>query len=498
MDHTNSSTSSSQSSLLLALPEDIIEHIISLASDPLQPSKLRGVLRTCKKLHEIALPIWVQSYKLDENSKVFDFLSYIMNDQRGLAPYVKKIEVGWTSDTVQWAAMQDLRKTVHVLTNLLPSAYQLGTSDYVIAGFTFPRTAHHLLLAACSQVETLVLPRTTLLVPDSVQSAGHNVPETAVRVLGALRHVTLTTAESRLFHESMAGRSFNKYVWLRNAVHLLQLPNIQDFDISEAVGLFSEDVSLQHATFPEGQSNVKNIRFHRSVLGSHVLHKVIRCPKSLKTFEYSVDWFLHGIPDESLRQVRAGDVMKAVKVHACTLEKLRLEFGDDYGKPDHKDLPPDCIYLGLNLRKMTALKTLSVSMQALTGFLDLLPVDHPNPIAYPSTREGAPRLVQCLPPNLEELTITNCGSAILEQVQEFLDAVASGSFPHLRLVALAFNIERTPPGSIQLTCAAPDVAIQLRYESIWERSSRIGLNVEQVNKLIARREAASLPIASPA
>lgn len=502
MDHTNSSSSlsssSSQSSPLPALPPELIERIISLASESSQRSELRGVLFTCKKLHEITLPFWVKTYWFDERSTVFKFLRYITITQPGLAACVKKLELLCTCDrySLKIGGMQDRAEASAITNNLLRSAYPLSSGDYEARGYKSQQTAVHVLLAACTRVETLVLPRTCVLVRDPVRSTGINAPEPAVRPLGALRHVTLMS-EPHCFNESLAGMWWvNKYLWLKNTVYLLQLPNIRDFDISEATGLYSEqDLSLQHVpTLPEGQSNVENMRFHLSVLSPPVLRKLVRCSKRLKTFEYSVDWFLQGIYIGSLPQFRAGDAMEAIKVHAGTLEALRLEFGDDFGKPDQEDLPDDRVYLGLGLRQMTALRILSASMQALTGLLDLLPVDHPNPTAHPRTREGAPRLVQCLAPNLEELTITNCGRAILEQVQELLDAVASGSFPHLRVVALAFNIEQPPPGSVQLTCAAPDVTIQLRYESLKQRSSRVGLSGEHLDNFIARRQATGLPV----
>lgn len=503
MDHTSSSSSlsssSSQSSPLLALPPELIEHIISLATESSRRSELKGVLFTCKKLHEITLPFWVKTYWFDERSTVFKFLRYITITQPGLAACVKKLELLCTCNKygLKIGGMQDRAEASAITNNLLRSAYPLASGDYEARGYEPHQTAVHTLLAACSMVETLVLPRTCVLVRDPVRSAGSNAPEPAVRPLSALRHVTLTS-DPHYFNECLAGMWWlGKYRWLKNTVYLLQLPNIRDFDISEATGLYSEqDLSLQNVpTLPEGQSNVENMRIHLSVLSPPVLRKLVRCSKRLKTFEYSIDWFLQSMHIGSLPQFRAGDAMEAIQVHAGTLEALRLEFGDDFGKPGQGDLPDDRVYLGLGLRQMTALKILSASMQALTGLLDLLPIDHPDHTAHPRTREGAPRLVQCLPPNLEELTITNCGRAIVEQAQELLDAVASGSFPHLRVVALAFNIERPLVRSVRFTCAAPDVTVQRRYEGLKERSSRVGLSGEQLENVIAGRRAAGLPVA---
>jgi hypothetical protein len=500
MDHTSSSPRSSQSSPqsspLLALPPELSERIISLVSDPSRRSQLKAVLLTCKQLHEIALPFWVESYVFDEQSKVYDFLRFITIAQPGLAACVKRIDVLLSCDMFETSTFRGLLDPTElsVYTDLLRSAYPRASGRYDIARHKRSQTAVYILLAACNKVETLVLPRTTFLGPDPIQSAASNAPEPVLQILSALRHVTLVSDPDD-FHEYLPSEwIMDEYLWLRNTVVLLKLPNIRDFDISEAVGIYSEqDLSLNHVpTFPNEQSNVENMRFHLSVLSPPILQKIVRYSKRLKTFEYSIDWLLHGF--DEVRQVRAGDVMAAVKAHAGTLETLRLEFGDDFAKLGMEDLSDDHIYLGLNLRQMTALKILSASMQALTGRLDLLPLDHPNPTAHPRTREGAPRLVQCLAPNLEELTITNCGSEILEQVQELLDAVASGSFPHLRVVALAFNIEQTPPDSVRLTCEAPDVSIQLRYESLKERSSRIGLSSEQVDALIAARVAMGMPL----
>ncbi|VUC27622.1 unnamed protein product [Clonostachys rosea] len=134
------------------------------------------------------------------------------------------------------------------------------------------------------------------------------------------------------------------------------------------------------------------------------------------------------------------DILDAVLPHAETLESLYLHMEEDCDKQWQWSDHPERLYMGIGLRQMYALKTLTICMQTLTGMLAYLPEDSdPNAESMPLKIEGAARIVDCLPETLESLKIRECGMVILDQVVELIKAIEEGRFKNLAYIGLLFN-----------------------------------------------------------
>ncbi|CAH0054606.1 unnamed protein product [Clonostachys solani] len=166
------------------------------------------------------------------------------------------------------------------------------------------------------------------------------------------------------------------------------------------------------------------------------------------------------------------DIMDAILPHANTFENLHINLEDDEDKAWAG--PDDRIYMGTDLRRMVALKRLVAGMQSLTGFLDGQP-DEVWGDSPPLEVKGAPRLVECIPDSLEHLEIHGCGKAILDQAGELLGVIESGSrFKNLRRVRFLFNGEKIDPAEVQLSCNSPSVTLDVVFQSRHNRIYDVG------------------------
>ncbi|VUC24097.1 unnamed protein product [Clonostachys rosea] len=231
------------------------------------------------------------------------------------------------------------------------------------------------------------------------------------------------------------GRNFH-----REAPGFFTLPQLRKYEclMGDADDLAVEpfcDVSPR-------SSSVEEIILHASH-ASHadgILLQVMlsRC-KVLKKFE-----FIHGSLG-GYEGVMPRDILEAILPHANTLEDLYINLQDDPKKLCGSGLCPERFFMGTELRQMDALKKLTLGMQALTGTLTCRrsEPDESEWSWLPLSFIEAPRIIDCLPENLEYLKIHGCTKDILEQARELI-SVAGQRFKKLRYFGILFYDWMTP------------------------------------------------------
>lgn len=255
-----------------------------------------------------------------------------------------------------------------------------------------------------------------------------------------------------VYHESTEPM-YGYLMFSESATSFLQLPSLRSYECVLANG--GEYSGETFKALPRRSSTVESISLRNSYISSTALEAMLGACKAFCSFEYTRG-FYHAYDDELMPR----DLTEAILPFAPRLEYLYANYEDDCCKDGWED-HPEKISMGLELRKMTALKTLVTGMQALTGMLD----GQPEVVfgdGIPLEVEGAPTLAECLPENLEHLEIHGCGKAILSQAQELLDVISTGPrFQRLNRVGLLFNAEMIERGDIQLTCGASKVQLDI-------------------------------------
>lgn len=511
--------SSTQNAHILSLPPELLQKIVAELSQSSNTS-VQALLRTCKQFYNFALPYSVETFRApkadgdDDHSMMtmLAFLRYITITKPHVADMVTTIIAGDFSTAAdndgdgdgdededggdQGGSDQDAdgrgsgdgngskpqsRSFKGVPTHEL-SLYK-GIINSVI---TEAETEHWetwskewfkdlkngvgdacvaLLLAVCSNVQTFCFgePYNPRCVPRLVEAAAarnRNLESAKKKDPSAFAHSP--RVESCLqnlhdvFHESEEG----KYGYLMFAVQaypFLQLPAIRTWECVMANG--EDDSAEGFLKIERGSSQLQHMLIRKSSITASVLNAVVGACHALRSFEYS-----RGIYHMYDLEFMPRDLMVALLPHASTLESLYVNFEDDWQKVGWED-HPNSLYLGIDLKKMTALRELTAGMQALTGLLDGQPAEMFSD-EMPLSVDGAPRLVDCLPPHLEYLEIHGCGKAILEQAQELIDAATAddGDFSKLTRIKLLFNAEKIEPEEVNLRSGRGELGLKIIYQ----------------------------------
>ncbi|VUC26304.1 unnamed protein product, partial [Clonostachys rosea] len=410
-----------------ASPPEIQTKILSQLVVSFGKSSIHAVLRTCKKLYEVALPLSVEVFRNTvpypgihgpcSGSRNIQFLRYILISKPWLAKNVKTVILGRFStdhgrdadgkETAQGQESIDQEELAIYQQYIQRRLGQLqsgdiaswcdswvedlgnGTSDAQVA----------LILLACRNVQTLYF---------EVSDSNH-----FLRLLRMARHISNGSGRSGEPGSRQDGGHYTDIsVPLGSlqertpadieASELFALPRIR---VYEALGVqaFEESASLSFESLPPRASPVEEIALSNSFCTLTIWHILGIC-RALKKFEFSFykpDWL--GYPFSMM----PGDIMHGVLIHRNTLGYLYLNLEEEL---DHlwdswPSYYPERLYLGMKLRDMRCLKTLIVGMRALTGMLASKPYGHHD---MPLKVEGAPRMVDCLPDSLERLTIHSC------------------------------------------------------------------------------------------
>lgn len=468
---------------LLRLPTElhrrILGHLISSTgtTEPIIP-----VLYTCKQLYHVALPLSVYKFQKrgphsdDDEARrahVVKFLRYITITKPELAQQVKVVVAENWPPAVWQAPLGPLGPTEDemevyralIYKNIGPNEgegdedevtreelicdVERGSSDALYA----------LLMIACTGLKEIYLAEpllashfqfvlgaatTPLAAPVGDLKAGDDPPLSQLR---------------KVYHEGN-NPAAGYLEWDNDAVPLFKLPSLRSYEcVCARVEAGSKFLYVEPRS-----STVEHICFRNSRIASSVIHYIAGACKSLRSFEYT-----RGVPRSAFDELMPLELMNALLQHANTLESLYLNVDeDDISNKRGWEDNPEILCLGHQLKEMVALKTLVTGMQPLTGMLD---DDVPNigpddAWPRPNVIEGAPRLVECLPENLERLEVFCCGRLILDQAQELLDLVSLGErFRRLRHVRFLFNMERIDWNSVKLNCSLPSVRLEVVFQT---------------------------------
>lgn len=475
---------------LLTLPSEIQTKIFSHLAVSFGKSSIQAVLRTCKQLYEIALPLTVKVFRNTvpwpgthgpcSPARNIQFLRYILIAKPCLAEHVKTVILGRFStdhgggadckETAQGQESNDreelavYRQYIQLKLGQLPSGDTAswcdswvedlgnGTSDAQIA----------LILLACPNIRTLYfevsdsnhfirLLRTARDMstrndqpgePGSVQDGGH-CPKISVPLCNL----------QEVFHEQGDFRE-RQQDFQKEAKELFTLPRLR---VYEALGVQGTDISDEYfKTLPARASLVEEITLSNCYY-TWELWLILGICRAVRKFEFSYyrpDWLL-GYP----KLLVAKDIMDGIWLHHKTLEYLYLNLREDVNYDwDISPISPENLYLGMRLRQMHSLETLVVGMQALTGMLASKPLGSEN---MPLKVEGAPRMVDCLPDNLERITIHSCGEAILDQLQELVKSACHGRLKKLNYICVLYDYWRV---NVKEICEYHEKIPQFRRE----------------------------------
>ncbi|CAH0046373.1 unnamed protein product [Clonostachys solani] len=456
---------------LLTLPPEILSQIFSCLVDETEGKPdIQAILKTCKHLYEIALPISVSVFRNTVHSysgssscsrvRNIRFLRYILVSKPWLAKHVKTVIIGRCSvyddkylgfnqrgeghDAVTSDELAVYRHNIEFFLGQLPSGYtqswykqwltdlRSGTSDSQFA----------LILLSCPNIRTILYVepegtrhfgqlirfiRNLVGINRSIQTPGSewgdgNHPPMAIP-LSNVRDV---------FHETPNYKNGYKTFYLE-APDILAFPRIRFYECILANG--DSIAATMFKTLPLRSSSVEEIVLHCSYLCPDALAGMLGACKALKKFE-----FTYGRLEVSPDLMTPRDIFEALLPHADTLEELYIHLEENGDKDWEWVEYPSKLYLGPGLPQLRNLKKLTVGMQALTGMLAFQPETHDEDDQMPMEIEGAARIIHCLPENLENLLVRDCGVAILDQVEELLAAIERGGrFGKLTDIRLIFN-----------------------------------------------------------
>lgn len=502
--------SSKQNAHILSLPPELLKKIVSDLSQSSNAS-VQALLRTCKHLYDVVLPYSVETFivpKADDDDDygtmaMLAFLRYITITKPQVADMVKIIIAGdfstvadnegdgdgnddeegddnnegddggdTKSDSRAFKGVPDDELSIYkgIIDSFITEAetehWQTWREEWLKdlkRGFGDACVA--LLLAVCSNVQTFCFgePYNPRCVPRLVEAAAARSrnPELAKENdSSALEHPPKMQSCLQnlhdVFHESEEG----KYGYLMFAVQaypFLQLPAIRTWECVMANG--ADDSSEEFLKIERGSSQLQHMLIRKSSITASVLNSLVGACHSLRSFEYS-----RGVYHMYDLEMMPRDLMLALLPHASTLESLYVNYEDDWQKVGWED-HPDSLCMGIDLKKMTALRRLTAGMQTLTGLLDGQPAEIFSD-DMPLQVDGAPRLIECLPSQLEYLEIHGCGKAILEQAQELIDAASAPDvdFPKLFHIKLLFNAEKIEAGEVTLRSASDTLALEIIYQ----------------------------------
>ncbi|CAH0051319.1 unnamed protein product [Clonostachys solani] len=455
---------------LLTLPPEIQTKILSHLAVSFGKSSIHAALKSCKQLYEIALPLTVKVFRNTvpypgthgpcSRARNIQFLRYILIFKPWLAEHVETVILGRFStdhgggadgeETAQGQESIDreelaiYQRYIQLRLGQLPSGDTASWCDSWVEdlGNRTSDAQVALILLACPNIRTLYFEvsdsnhfiRLLRMVrdisnrndqpgdPGSGRDGGH-CPKMSVPLCNL----------QEVFHEQGDFRERQQDFHME-ASELFALPRLRVYEALGVQGTQSAVASFE--SLPLRASPIEEISLTNSFCTWPIFHILGSC-KGLKKFEYSYyspPWL------DAPSLLMPADIMDVVWFHRHTLEYLYLNLHED---SDHRWDPDESeyerLYLGMRFRQMRSLKTLIVGMQALTGMLASKPRYHHN---MPLKVEGAPRMVDCLPDNLERITIHSCGEAILDQLQELVKSACQGRLKKLNYICVLYDYWR--------------------------------------------------------
>lgn len=441
------------------LPPELQSKICSYLVKSIGPSSIHALLRTCKQLYDVALPFSVQIFRNTASVHIgrgpcsetrnVQFLRYILMSKPELASRVDTVILGGFTTTRERAktpiaaTSTDEELAIYqefIINTLGPqlSEADLTRRDSWIAHLKEGSSDAQisLILLACSGVQRLYFEDYQ---EGSSQNQVFKKPDCFIFLLEMAKNLSTSNASKfstplrYLRHVQAQSHEDNDCGW-EQAFRLLALPQLSSYESLDTTrrGNFAGDSTVLPLITTPQSSSVRSISLHQSLAPAAEVQALLRVCKHLDKFEYISPTF------EPISGIFARDIMEAVLPHAGTLHHLYMNFSDECKKIGWED-DPQCLYLGTDLAQMTALTHLSIGMQSLTGKFDPAPTDEQD---TPPQIEGAPRLIECLPASLVELSIRDCGKAILDQAKELMDTIEKGErFNNLRRIVLVFKAE---------------------------------------------------------
>ncbi|CAI6098982.1 unnamed protein product [Clonostachys chloroleuca] len=473
---------------LLDLPPEILSKVISYMVEPSGRSSIQSVLRACRQLYDIALPFSVSVFRNTVHhhkgggpcspTKNAQFLHYLLISKPWLARHVNTVILGgFTSTSSQGDDYKaDFGQKNPILADSELAIYQKQIEN--ILGQISPEDEDHGswciewisdLKKGCSDAQVSLI----LLICPNIQTLlfeESKNPRHFVRLLRFLGYLSLMSAPGwsnnpilplsnleDVFHET--NNIQNGYTrWYEQGPLLFTLPRLRYYECNIPVG--NERAGEQFGHLPPKSSSIEEITLRSSSVIPITLSAMLRACKALRKLEYTS----YTNSSSTVQTVAPRDILDAILLQADSLAELYINTEEDWDK-GWGLRSPNVLYMGMGLRKMAALRKLTVGMQCLTGLLAEKPSnqneDHPVPLRV----DGAPTMVDCLPENLEYLKIHSCSAAIHEQAQELLAVVESGHrFKNLTYISLLFN-SWLPEKPLPLSCNAPNVHLDIGYQT---------------------------------
>ncbi|CAG9971391.1 unnamed protein product [Clonostachys byssicola] len=480
---------------LLTLPPELQTKIFLHLAVSWGKSTIQEVLRTCKQLYEVALPISVSIFRNTINqtegqgpcstTRNIQFLRYILVSKPWLAKDVRTVVFGRISsrdgegnDKEERPSQASIteeetaiyQQHIEFILGQLPSGYtERWTAEWVEdlkSGTSDAQAA--LILLACPNIHTLLYE-----MPDQPRhfthllSLVHNLTEinASIRTHDHSKMIIPLSNLQDVFHETMDYKHGYSEFGME-APEFFTFPRLRYYEC--ILAHVWSNVEGRFERLPRASSSVEEIILHASYINKDTLDGMLGACKALRKFEFTHFPLNRELGTPCLMMPR--DVMDAILPHASTFESLYLNMEETWDKEWKWVGCPERLYMGMGLRQMCMLKRLEIGMQALTGMLVCDP-DTPNPPApnMPVRVKGAPKIADCLPESLECLKIYECGMPILDQAAELIRVIEQGhGFMRLTYIGLLFNGWKMDPDKDfpqvrKLTCNASHVRLDISF-----------------------------------
>ncbi|KAJ0167992.1 hypothetical protein CTA2_11362 [Colletotrichum tanaceti] len=447
---------SSQTPSFLGLPVEIQTQILQQLVSSHHES-IPAVLRTCKHLHRVALPMSVHTYEnatsknmsehARKRSRNLDFLRHITIARPELAHHVRRISIIHVSTSLIYRLAPASKRPLGpssdemaVYAHLIDASGLSGHVDdwEVVRGEWLQGLADGLveqqvglLLLACPTVESLKLgtPLSPRLLPrliraaaavESAPGAGLGRPD----LLGGLReYFGEPESPKSLFHFFNIGKEF------------MRLPRLRSFTCVCLANSGPNGHLFDEEANPPGCSDVRHLTLLDANVTIEGLRSLVRACRGLRSF--------HWTPGDSTfadMQIKLSDLAQALSTQRRTLRHLHIDYQDRWRGADWF-AKREGFFIGTSLKEMASLKSLRIGMEAFLGFTDMWRMpDGDLTHQQRSELDETPRLIDHLPPSLECLELHGCREEIIPHVQEVLDRLRSGEgVAMLRRIRLCFN-----------------------------------------------------------
>lgn len=504
---------------LQRLPQELQAQILSCLASPSDQPSVYALLRTCKQLYSVALPFLLRTFQnIPPQSTNFcserrnaQFLRCFLALRPELARLVHVLILGSFSTDPNMGYDEDMdggeeqggpifdeyspeelalyRQYIMNIVNTNDNDddnkkeiadewirdLEMGSSDAQFA----------LILMSCPNIHSLYFetPHDQRHFMRVIQLA--KKPSTALGAslqppLSRLRHIYIKA------HESLDGgpeETNNEH----SPGPFLELPGLQSFEGVNVSG--GDDVGWCFQQLPARSLPLQNIALRRSYISPRMLQGMLGACKAVKRLEIT-----RGFYESPVEELLPQHVLRAILPHADSLEILHLNMAEEWlwpGLPSEHEL----FYMGTQLHQMIALKRLITGMRSLTGLFNGYTPDNNDDASDAESLqlEGAPRLIDCLPDNLEYLEIHRSNELILGQIQQLILTIQEGHrFRKLKHVKLLFSDK--DPGKMQLNYDPSIVHIELISQSL---ENRIYDLIPAFNQGNHRVEAICSPIHSP-